>query len=508
MEENMQYPMPPEPAKRPAFPMGRRELVFAAGAILFSLLLCNSLFFCGVNLGVGVAALGLMGCTFFYLLRSGRRPDRYTAVLLILCALIAASFLRSDDGGMKFVSVCLLMTVPGLTFCQMAGQNLRRPEGITSLLDSPRSLFMLGMGKMPEATRGIRQVCSDSGTIGKTGGAVILGAVIAAPVVAVLIPLLMSADAAFEGLLDLLPETDWVEIFFTAFTGIPVAWILYTRGVALGQLPQVQPLTKRRRGLNAITVNTVLIAVAAVYLAYLASQTAYFVGGFAGILPAEYTLAEYARRGFFEMGWLCAINLGIIALAMGLATARGKASGLTKIICLFLGLVTLFLVVSASAKMVLYIGSYGLTRMRVLTEAFMVWLAIVTVVVCFWIFRPKTAYMKWALVLGLAFCAALMWADVDTQVARYNVRAYQEGSLETVDVLYLRRLNDSAVPYLVELTEDSDKAVAEEARRALTYAACNVDYDRQLRSWNYSTARARELLEPWMPAEEAGTAQP
>ena len=523
MEENVNKPIEPEkaeiapaapwqagtytPPPKITFPMGKKELIFGLGILIFSLLLCNSLLYGGVNLGAGVAALGLLGCTFAYLRSCGHKPDRYTAALLILSAVIAASFPRSDDDGMKFLMVCLLLVVPGLAFCLMAKQNLRSPDGITSLLDSFRAMFNLGMGRLAESGWGIREACSATGTIGARGGAVILGVCLAVPVVAVLIPLLISADAAFEGLLDLLPETDWAEILNTVLWGVGLAYILYTRGAALQHLPGKEQEIKTRKGLNPITVNTVLIAVVIVYLAYLVSQLAYFVGGFAGILPEEYTLAEYARRGFFEMGWLCAINLSVMALAMGLVTAEGKAPLLSRLLCLFIGLVTLFLVATASAKMILYIGSYGLTRLRVLTEVFMVWLGIVTAGVCVWIFRPKTPYMKLALVLGLVFCAVLMWADVDAQVARYNVRAYQSGSLDTVDVDYLRwDLNDSAVPYLEELTKDSDPAVAKKAADALK----DMWYSEEtkLRSWNWPSVRAEVILKPYQKQEAAKVTKP
>ena len=500
-------PVPPymagtyTPPPKITFPMGRRELFFGLGILLFSLVLCNGLFYYGPNLGATLGLLGLLGCSFFYLLSWGHKPDRYSAALLILCALIAGAFPRSDDTGLKALMILVLMTFPALAFCLTAGQNLRNPKGITSLLDSPRTQFVLGIGRMAESARGIRGACSSSGVIGARGGAVILGICLAVPVVAILIPLLISADAAFEGLLDLLPEVALDELITSLILGCFLGFVLYTRGAALHHYPKEAPAAKTRKGLHPITVNTVLLAVTGVYLAYLASQAAYFVGGFSGILPEEFTLAEYARRGFFEMGWLCAINLSIMALSMGAVTARGKAPLLTKLLCLFLGAVTLFLVCSASAKMVLYIGSYGLTRRRVLTEVFMVWLGLTALTVCIWLFRPKTAYMKHAVILGLVFCALLMWADVDAQVARYNVRAYQSGRLETVDVSHLWSLGDSAIPYLDELTRDSDPEIASRAADILKNIAGHSE-ESDLRGWNYPSARAREILESYQ--ESAG----
>ncbi|MBQ7801760.1 MAG: DUF4173 domain-containing protein [Oscillospiraceae bacterium] len=489
-----------EVVPKPAFPTGKGELIFGVLTLAFSLLLCNSLLFAGADLGFGVGLIGTMLCACGYLRGRGYRPDRYAGALLGLCLVIAGSFVRSSDGGLKFWMVCVLLAVPSLALCLTAGKNRRCPDGFLSLLDSPRTLFGLGFGRLGQSARGIREAFGAAGALGKKGGAVVLGLLIAVPLLAVMIPLLMFADAAFEGLVELLPDFQGDEILTTALLGIPLGWVLYTRTTALHHVPREEKAPKARKGLNHLTVNTVLTAVALLYVVYLISQLAYFLGGFSGILPEGYTRAQYARRGFFEMAWLCAINLSVIALSVGLVSARGRAPRSTRIICLFLGLVTLFLVAAASAKMFLYIGANGLTRLRVLTEVFMLWLALTTVFVCVWLFRPKLPYMKPVLLTGLALCAGLMWADVDTQVARYNVRAYQEGRLETVDLRHLAGLNAGAVPYIEELTRDSDPEIAQTARDILE----NYDLpDRDLRGWNYTWARARDILEEYRLKEAA-----
>ena len=490
------------PPPRYVFPMGKKELLFAVGMLLFSLLLCNGLFYGGMNLFFALGVLGLLGGTYGYLRSHGHRATHYDMAVLILCGILALSFAFSADTPLKVWMLILLLVIPGMALCQMAGQNRRKEGGVLSLLDGPRALFALGVGRMAESGRGIREACSGSGTIGKTGGAVILGLLIAVPVVAILIPLLMSADAAFEGLLELLPEFRWDEVLGTLFLGSCLGYVFYTRGTALQHLPKETAEPKLRKGLSAITVNTVLIAVAVVYGVYLMSQLAYFVGGFSGILPEEYTMAEYARRGFFEMGWLCAINLAIIAGAMALVTARGNAPLLTRLCCLFLGVVTLFLVAAASAKMLLYIGSYGLTRLRVLTEVFMLWLGLTTGAVCLWIFRPGTSYMKFSVLLGLVFCVGLMWADVDAQVARYNVRAYQSGKLETLDVQYLRELNWAAIPYLEEVAQE-ESYTAKQAKAILSEKANHHAQPSELRSWNLKKHQAMRILEQYGKAEAA-----
>lgn len=497
------WEMPNRDTKPVSFPIGPKELILALLMFICGLLLCNSVLYGGFNLGFSIFASLSLLCTAGYLLWSGCRPTGYSAALLILSLIILAGFARSNDSFVKFVLMCFLLVSENLGLCLLAGQNRRSPNGISSVLDAPRTLFTLGMGKCHEAFSGLLQAFRRSGAVGKKGSAIALGCCIAIPILAILIPLLVSADAAFDGLLQLLPKRDFSELFSTVVLGVFPACVLYIRSASLKHCPKEAPLSKTaRKGISPLTVNTVLIAVALVYGAYLASQLAYFSGGFLGILPEGYTMAQYARRGFFEMAWLCAINLGLVVLSVGLVAKVDKAPLSTRLLCLFIGIVTLFLVVTASAKMFLYIGSYGLTRLRVLTEVIMLWLGITTLTVSIWLFAPKLPYMKAILLAGLVIGTSVIWADVDTVVARYNVSAYRSGRLETVDVAYLSRLGSGAVPYLQQLTEDQNPEIAQQAKFRLNRRSDAPIED--FREWNY----ASHIAGKYLPKPDVVTEQP
>lgn len=480
-ESGWQEPSPPAAP----FETGKRELVFAVLAVVFGLLLVNCTLYYGFSLGFSVAMIGCILCTAGYLIRSGHRLTGYSGTLLGMSILIAAGFARSDDGFVKFIMLCFLAVSVDLGLCLLAGQARRDVGGVGSLLDAPRSLFVMGVGQLSPAFQGLGKTLKDGGPAVRKGGAVLLGLLLAVPVLVIVIPLLMSADAAFDGLVGLLPELDLAEGWGTVLFGVCAACVIYTRGVALQHRPkEVRPL-KQRKGISHLTVDTVLAMICLVYLVYLISQLAYFVGGFAGILPEGFTLAEYARRGFFEMAWLCLIDLTVIAVAVGLVRKKdGKTPLSTKLLCLGIGAVTVFFVATASAKMLLYIDSYGLTRLRVLTEVIMVFLGLSTVIVSVWLFQPRLQYMKALLVLGLVMGALVFWVDVDTVVASYNVSAYQSGRLEQIDMDHLEQLGDGAMPYVAKLTRDGDNMVAFQAKRILhEHDDCCDD----LREWNFAS---------------------
>lgn len=472
---------------------GKKEIVFALAIFCASLFFANMTAFGGLNLGFALAVIVCIVCSSAYLIASGRKLTMYSGALLGLSIVIVASFARSDDGFVKFVMACFLLVGVNLGLCLLAGKNRRDPGSAGTLSDAGYTLFSLGFGEMGPAFGGLRNSLKKSGAAGQRSIAVLTGLGIAVPILLVIIPLLARADAAFEAVLDRLPDVSLPEIVVTVLWGTGVAFVLYARGVALQKGEKAGVAPYKHRGVAPLTVNTVLGAVGVVYMVYFFSQLVYFIGGFTGILPEGYTLAEYARRGFFEMAALCAINLSIILFSLWVVKREGRAPLSTRLFCLFIGVVTQFFVVAASAKMVMYIDSYGLTRLRLLTQIIMIYMGIVTVLVSVRLFVPKLPYMKVIIVSALVIGATTALADVDTVVATYNVDAYLSGKMETVDVFYLNDLGDGAVPQLARLADEAhDEAIARNAKFALDNR--RMARIKDFRGWNYVDFAAMEYI--------------
>ena len=67
MEEN-RYQWPPAQPSRDGYHTGKKELIFAGLAVVWSLLLCNSVYAGGFNLGFGLSVIGMILCGVGYLL--------------------------------------------------------------------------------------------------------------------------------------------------------------------------------------------------------------------------------------------------------------------------------------------------------------------------------------------------------------------------------------------------------------------------------------------------------
>jgi len=487
-----------------AYSTEKKELLFAGAILLFGWLLWNSFCYGGLNLGVCIAAIGCLCCSFVYLLCSGCRPSAYCVSLLIVSVISLAGFARSDDGFMKFILLCFVITGSSLALCLQAKQNRRKPGSVGSLLDAPRAVFIHGIGGLSEAMCGLREALRNGGTVVKKGSAFLVGICISVPILAIMIPLLIRADAAFDGLMQLLPEFKLGQLLNTLILGSVFSCFFYTQAVSLRHAKAVEITSRPRKGVNAITVNTVLAAVCLLYGVYLVSQLAYLSGGFAGILPQEYTMAEYARRGFFEMAVLSGCNLAVMVFSLGFVQKTDRSPLVTRLLCLFLGLVTLFLIATASAKMFLYIDAYALSRLRLLTQIIMLFLAVTTGIIMIWLFLPKLPYMKAILLAAMLIGAATLWMDVNTQVASYNVNAYLNGKYTSIDVTYLHQLGDSAVPYLAKLaTQAPDEAIATTAASYLKTSHSDIlaelltnkaSQKEDFREWNYVNHIAKKYL--------------
>lgn len=301
------------------------------------------------------------------------------------------------------------------------------------------------------------------------------GIALALPVLCLLIPILTSADAAFDSMMASIGSAigNLLETIFESATELVIALVLaaiFFFPVAgtlfhLRSKPSTDTYTERA-GIS----NTVLVgfygSICLLCLAYLFSQLSYFFNGFLGILPEEMTAAEYARRGFFELFSFAMVTL--VLLSFGICLSRkdrlGKAvSAMLIFLCAF----NLLLISTALAKMVLYVSLYGLTPKRLVASAIMLFLAVMFVILIIGRIAKSFRSLPVMLAAALILVGTVTYLDPDRIVAEYNVWAWESGKLSTVDAAFLGELSDAAVPALVRVYESEDTAASKAAEKEL-----------------------------------------
>ena len=224
-------------------------------------------------------------------------------------------------------------------------------------------------------------------------GAILCGFLLAIPVLLVVLPLLSSADNNFSrlltGFMDNFSE-NVLSFVLRAVFSLPVTAYLF--GMAYGcvhrrKTDRIRREAVRRTGdrvrmVPDAAVHTALLTISVCYVLFMVLQGQYLFSAFAGIRPEMYTYSEYARKGFFELCGVAAVNLAVL-LAANLFTKTDREHNRTlRWLNLLISVLTLLLIGTAASKMVLYISAYGLTIRRIQTMVFMGWLAVVFLLWC------------------------------------------------------------------------------------------------------------------------------
>ena len=144
---------------------------------------------------------------------------------------------------------------------------------------------------------------------------VMVGLGISVPLLAVILPLLLSSDVIFmeffEGVFDFDIGDDLGAILFMVVSVFVASYGMLCR---FGQPMKyaATPVTDKRTHspVIAITVNLVLLVV---YLAYCGIQVVYLFLR-RGTLPEGYTYSSYAHEGFFQLVFVCMINILIVLI--------------------------------------------------------------------------------------------------------------------------------------------------------------------------------------------------
>ena len=414
----------------------------------------------------------ILVAAFFYV-KKDRKLNVASVVTAVSCAVLGLSVSLYGDILFSFFTVLLLFVLTASLCLSLSGSHVFPVSSTYYVLDVLYAMVvspLLNFVPMTKAAFSGRKKSK-----GLSGA--VLGAVLSVPVLAVVIVLLTNGDAAFENLTS--------KAFDTLFSGYAFISVLVTL-VLSGYIFSVMYATrtcfavsdyeKSRKAVAGFHCMSVSIingftgAVSAVYVVYLLSQLTYFFGAFGGSIPesVRMTVAEYSRRGFFEMSVVAAINLLLIFVAVLLAKRTdGKIAKSVKGISLFLCVFTEILIITAMSKMALYISRYGLTRKRVFVTAAILVLFVTFICVMIRHLKRNFPYMKIVFSVFLVTYMLLSVVNVNAVIANYNVNAYLSGRLETVDTEMLSSFGSAGVEPLMKLVKNPDSLVAADAKNEL-----------------------------------------
>jgi hypothetical protein len=277
---------------------------------------------------------------------------------IVPVALICFSYLLYTNPFIKVVNFLVLPVVVtvfyGLAFVP-AERSFRWSAGFA--LASVARLFS-PVAKIAASSRVFASLWSSARHNRSTVNSIVLGvALMLGLVVAVVLPLLSSADAGFNQLVSSFLE--WVgnliepETAARILVGFLLSVITVAALLAWGREPSVKQDEKAETPLDSIVIGIVLGGTLVVYLVFLLLQAKNLV---VGQLPFDFgETVRYVKSGFWQLIALSVINITVFTLAY-----RRTVPVVQSILAAF-AVASVLLVASAAHRMGLYVTYYGLS---------------------------------------------------------------------------------------------------------------------------------------------------
>jgi hypothetical protein len=473
---------------------GKSIMGVAIGTILFMKLLI----FGGWGISVPIAVVAYYILILWQSKMLKIKQNIKNNILLIPVVMTALCFVFFDNSVLKFFNTVFLYGLIILYTIEQFGINRFEIFSFKWFME----IFPIGMG-MPLENMGApisvvrKEIKERSKDNTNAFFKILIGLAMGLPIVFIATILLMNTDIAFKSIIVLICEKfdfDLVWILERIVFFIIIFFPLY--GFFYGLRNKKENTTEQKEKnkiqiFDFIIVITVTSSLCVVYMMYCLSQLTYFISAFKGILPADYTFAGYARKGFFECIPLGIINLlFIVALSVFTKTEESKKkNNWVKWYASYLVTFTLFLVISALSKMWLYISVYGITIMRVYVSWFLV-VGCVTLL----LIGIKTYYSKFKLTKNLFIVFTIMflglnYANIDYRIAEYDAQLYIAGEVDTVNAF--EQLSNSALRPLIEISKidkDGTKHILQEYKNRIYTKT-------KWQEWNVVNYNARNIIE-------------
>lgn len=266
-----------------------------------------------------------------------------------------------------------------------------------------------------------------SNTSNKTIHYILIGVLCAIPCLLLLGICLASADAIFDKLLtsifyDLnffnrIPEISFLFVFgfFSSYCGL--------RFLALHKLSEENRLVTEHSPVIAITF---LALLGSMYVIFCLIQVFYLFPGNTQ-MPEGMTYAQYARTGFFQLLFVCIVNLAIV---FGIQKHFQNNRILRILLIIFCGC-TFIMIASSAYRMLLYIDAYHLTFTRVFVLVALVLLTLLLIGALLFIVKPDFPVFRYSMIIVSAVYLVFSFSHVDYWIARYNLSHYDVSHSES-----------------------------------------------------------------------------
>lgn len=281
---------------------------------------------------------------------------------------------------------------------------------------------------------------------------IFLGVFFSIPVLLMVTALLANADLLFGKLTGkvfrVLFSSDILVIAIMVIFGFLACYCILCGFMSKVGLQEKKAIGKADASI-AITFMTLLTLVYAVFCVI---QVVYLFANGLLVLPDGFTFAEYARRGFFELLAVAVINVALMVFCRELF----QESKLLRLIITIMTVCTYIMIASATYRMLLYIGAYHLTFLRVFVLLSLLIISLVLAGVILSEYNQRFPLFKYCVAVVSVCYILFSLSKPDYFIAQYLIDHTEILNYE--DLSYLtNNLSLDAAPAILPVLEDEHR---------------------------------------------------
>lgn len=453
--------------------------------------------------GIGLFLwLGLLAACALWLARDAGTLRLRTIALCSAAAMLAAlvTVLRDFEGLIPPMLLAILLCAV-ITSLATSGIALRAAQ----VRDYVVTGFSLPLQVLTLAPRVLHQADLSTVTRNESAPRVARGIVFAIPVLLIFGILFAAADAGFSQYLATITKVVSPRTLQHLLLSMVFAWLATSLlGIACRAAPQAGassagtalPASAPLR-IGATEMHVVLALVSLLFAAFVLLQLGYLFGGTDVIVGTSgLTVAEHARRGFFELVIVAALTLAFLfgASLTDCEPRILRRYGSVLIACVFV------ILVSALQRLFLYTDAFGLTIERFSALAAIAWLVFNLAAFSATVLRGDVRGFASGIAMS-AIGSLLLLGLVNPagMVARINLERSIEHSLP-LDTHYLLSLGADAIPPVLERfdalqpAEQCRLAGGIVSRYPFVVTGADADANDDWRQWNLARTLARSAV--------------
>ena len=478
------------------------------GKTLFVFLTCAYSFYClskaGIKIKTGAITLmvfiGLLGISIF------NTSDRLVIFInevfmfISLIILLVHSYVNDDEWQLAEYIKSFMRTV----FVPLALIGRITPK---SEINYERSIGVHLNNDTEDVTQNnmtnTDNKCDTTKIVSKIGY-VLIGLFMSFCLLIIILPLLFSADELFEELFTSMITSinvityDVTDLFCMAilFIFILLASFLGIKYLNLGEANNTK--VRERGKVNELIGITVFVVISLVYVMFSFVQ---IFGLFLNKmhLPAGETFSSYAREGFFQLLNVALMNLIMIVVSFYLF----NKSKIIKILLTIISICTYIMLTSSIYRLVLYIGEYHLTKLRLYAfwGLIVVFFGLTGAVIS--IYNEKFKFARYGFITLLTLWTVFSFMRPEYVIAKYNV---SKSASENIDLDYIASFSSDASGPIYEYLVNNKSKFGDMKKEDWEYYSsvkstdfffendfCNYDKIKEYFAWQYKGANNNEL---------------